>query len=180
MKVTTSLLTKYLHSIVRLAETIYGPRMDRYMILPVEFHPKPPQYFFRSETQIQVRIRDYCADDFVRACYQLAHESIHLLSPVVWQEITVLEEGLATSFAHYYIKEYLATEYPSSGECRYDSARATFEQLSAQYPTAIRQLRQHQKVISRINESDLQDVCPQISQSTVNTLTKLFYVNGPT
>ena len=38
--------------------------------------------------------------------FQLAHESVHLLNPIVFGLATVLEEGLATHFSLQYIKQF--------------------------------------------------------------------------
>jgi hypothetical protein len=38
-----------------------------------------------------------------RACFQLAHEVVHLLSPKVGQKANNFEEGLACFFAKYYM-----------------------------------------------------------------------------
>ena len=41
------------------------------------------------------------------ACYQLAHEAIHLLAPLGGRNANALEEGLATYFSLWYVNEHL-------------------------------------------------------------------------
>jgi hypothetical protein len=54
----------------------------------------------RKHIVIQLSVN--CLTDLPRACYQLAHECIHLLAPTGRQNANNLEEGLATLFSEDY------------------------------------------------------------------------------
>src|ERR1043166_1645415 len=86
--------------ILTQAETLCGPRDTSYTVLGVEFGVGAPRIrYLPNWRQAIVQITEACATDTVRACYQMAHECIHLLSPTDKRDITVMEEGLATHFS---------------------------------------------------------------------------------
>src|SRR5437879_7010897 len=65
-----------------------------------------------KERHIVIQLTMECLTDQVRACYQLAHESVHLLAPTGGRNANVLEEGLATYFSELYLHDTFATSMP--------------------------------------------------------------------
>lgn len=91
---------------LHMAEDLCGPRDTSYTILHIEPGHKKPQIWFPSEEypkHIVIRLKTDPAEDMFQACYQLAHETVHLLAPVKGKANN-LEEGVATYFAAYYMK----------------------------------------------------------------------------
>jgi hypothetical protein len=159
-----------------LAEERYGPRDHYRSVRPVGFHNGVPQVFYPSPDEIEIRLGLNCETNHVRGCYQLAHEVIHMLSPVDHYNATTLEEGIATSFAHSYIREHLRQTYAHSGDWRYDAARALLECFLAGRPGAILRLRQTQTVISRINAPQILSLYPEVPPFVAQHLTGKFHI----
>ena len=157
-----------------IAEARYGPRNHARSVRPVDFHNGAPQILYPSQTEIQVRIECRCETDHLLGCYELAHEVLHILSPVDGHSATTLEEGLATSFSHTYIQEHLGQPYPHSGSWRHDAARALVECFLAPRPDAVLRLRQKQTVISRITSTEILDLFPEVPPFVAQHLTSPF------
>ncbi|EIV8684344.1 hypothetical protein AB5T03_004255 [Escherichia coli] len=81
--------------------------------------------------------------DRQRTVYQLAHECVHLLAPVVGGGAPVIEEGLATVFSEDMIEEWCGNTNKQSytGDKRYVNAAARVRELLALAPDAIPRLR---------------------------------------
>lgn len=110
----------------------------------------------------------------MRSCYQLAHESIHLLSPTGSKAATVLEEGLATHFSAYYMREKMAApKWHSSMKC-YAEAQVMTEELLKIDPDAIKRLRVEQPTISAMSANLLLRFYPALIVYLAERLTKRF------
>src|SRR5437763_183874 len=93
-------LPSRLGALLNEAERLYGERDRSYTILGVEFGPGDPQIWFPGNRRhIVIQLADNALENTALAVYQLAHETIHLLSPTGTANAPVLEEGLATAFA---------------------------------------------------------------------------------
>jgi hypothetical protein len=93
-------LASRLGHILSTAEGLFGPRDHTYTILGVEFGGGNPQIWYPGSCRnIVIQITPECATDMSRACYQMAHEVIHLLSPSGGNNANNFEEGLATYFS---------------------------------------------------------------------------------
>lgn len=169
-----------------VAEESFGPRTHQRTALPVGFHAGLPEVFYPSPTTIEIRLPfDYKAER-ERSCYMLAHECVHVLSPCDLHSVTVLEEGLATSFAHSYIRDHPAGDWTHnpefwsrSGDHRYDIARALVECFLATRPDAIRRLRSREQFISRISAGLISEIYPEISAFVASSLTARFWSDVP-
>lgn len=169
-------LASRLGHILRQAEVLYGLRDSTYTILGVEFGGDAPQIWFPGNCgHVIVQITSSCATDIVRACYQMAHECVHLLSPVAKQQITILEEGLGTHFSHRYIREQLrAISWLGDEPESYRSACLLVEELLALDPGIIRSVRQRQPKISCVTTDDLRAACTNVTAELARALTQVF------
>jgi hypothetical protein len=95
-----------------------------------------------------IQISPECAKDFVRTCYELAHECIHLLAPSGGPGANVLE-GVATFFSSLYVKETFAVDFHPVLES-YRLAGELVEKSLASEPDAIRSIRQRQPAFSKV------------------------------
>jgi hypothetical protein len=135
-------LASRLGHIIRTAEGLYGERGRSYTILGVEFGGAVPQVWFPGACgHIIIQITPECAVDMSRACYQMAHEAIHLLSPTGGAHANTFEEGLAAHFSARYVQEHLNANW-HAGASPYQAACQLIDQLHAIDPDAIRKLRQ--------------------------------------
>ena len=121
-------------------ETEYGLRNRSFTVLGMEFiHGAPRIWFPGNRNYIVIQLSADAMIDRTKALFQVAHECVHLLDPVVFGEASVLEEGLATNVSlrciHRISPQYL------TGDPKYDAANQHVTALLAKYPKVIRQLR---------------------------------------
>ena len=145
--------------ILEEAEFLFGPRDRSYELL----EPRITERAFGQAFEVSPRkMRIYLtsqAKTRSMASYELAHEAVHMLSPVYWGKATILEEGLGTYFSHKYVKreygiDYNDVIYPHN----YGLALRSVSTLLAKNEFLIKQLRVHQPVISKIDETLLVEV----------------------
>ena len=138
--------------ILEEAELLYGPRDRSYEILEPEiFDGDHTHGEYIQRKKIKLYLSRRCADHHYYASYDLAHEAIHMLSPVFYGEATILEEGLATYFSHRYVKRRYEWNIERSPDRKYDAAMRAAAVLMATNESAVKELRARQPVISKIN-----------------------------
>lgn len=127
-------------------ESLYGARDTSWILLGIEFNEGRPNIRFSgypARRQIIIRLSEKAFESAPQAIYQLAHECIHLLAPVLGGGAPVLEEGLATMYSEDKVKAL----YPSPQDAirtslqNYIDAAAMVRELLQLEPDAIRQLR---------------------------------------
>ncbi len=167
-------LASRLGSILGLAEDRFGPRDTSYTLLGIEFGGEIPQTWYPGSCRhIIIQLTPACATDTVRACYQLSHECIHLLSPSGGQGGNNLEEGLATHFCHRYIVETFGVDWPCTIPS-YAAARAAVEELLSADITVIRRLRERQPAIHLVTPADIVAVAPDTRAESAAFLCERF------
>src|SRR3954469_16109467 len=93
----TGILGKFLFE----AEDTFGPRDMRWTPIGIEFSPDGPMIWYPGDRRhISIVLSDRAQTDPKQACFQLAHEVVHLLAPLGRSDPNVLEEGSATHFSH--------------------------------------------------------------------------------
>ncbi len=101
-------LTSRLSDMLYMAEELFGPRDYSYTILGIEFVADGPRIWYPGNRKhIIIQLDPSAAMDMSRACYQMAHETIHLLAPSGGQNANNFEEGVACYFAAYYMAKKL-------------------------------------------------------------------------
>jgi hypothetical protein len=102
-------LASRLGDMLSLAEELLGPRDPKYTILGVEIGPDIPRLWYPGNRHnVIVQLAPSAATNMARACYQLAHETVHLLAPNGGGPATNLEEAVACYFAGYFMKSRFA------------------------------------------------------------------------
>lgn len=175
-------LASQLGHMLRLAESRFGARDRSYTVLGVEFIDGVPQCWFPGNCcHVVVQLSIPCLQEPDRACFQLAHETIHLLSPTGGRNANVLEEGLAAHFQTWYMANYYPTDWPRLGidwnmlECdSYVEAKRLVEQLLDLDPDVIKRLRVEQPTLSRITAAAIANACPQLTPDVVAALADRF------
>ena len=152
-------LKEELLKIVEEAEFWFGPRDRSYELLEPRisesFYATPRIYPFRK-IRIFLTKEDKLAPYY--ATYTLAHEVVHVLSPVFMLRPTLLEEGLATYFSFKYTKRIHGVSFESTGDRHYDAAFRAVSRLMAKNEFVIKELRVRQPVISKIDMKLLVEV----------------------
>jgi hypothetical protein len=152
----TFTLASRLGDMLNMAEKMFGERDKSYTILGTEFYSgsMPQVWYPGNRKDIVIQLTQEALTDEQQACYQLAHESIHLLSPTGGSNANILEEGLATYFAGL----YMDTSFPNSNwhptETKYKEAMELVKKLLYTDSNIIKGIRLKQPVISKITEKD--------------------------
>lgn len=153
-------LKEELVKILEEAESLFGPR-DRSleMLEPritEKYYAQPAVYPFKK---VRIYLTSHAKTARYMAAYQLAHEAVHVLSPVAPGEPpTVLEEGLASYFSFKYVKRVYGVQFETTGDRHYDAAMRAVSTLLAKNESVMRELRARQPVISRIDVKLLVEV----------------------
>ena len=134
-------LTSRLGNMLYGAETLYGERDKSWTILGWEFGPSTPQIWYPENCKtIIIQLSKTALLSNEHACYQMAHECIHLLAPVVESTANVLEEGLATVFSEDYVWQTFNQRFYAEIESYTHAANLVRELLSID-ANAIQKLR---------------------------------------
>jgi hypothetical protein len=122
----------------------YGERDHAWTILGVEFGADGPQNWFPCYPNggkfVLIELFYNALNNIELACYQLAHEAVHLLAPNGGGGAPVIEEGLATVYSEDYVRTIFNKPSFTSLES-YKQAAALVRELESIVPDAIRNLR---------------------------------------
>ena len=162
---------------LHMAEGLFGPRDTSYTILHIEPGHEKPQIWYPSEENpkhISIHLVTDPAEDMFKACYQLAHETVHLLAPVRGNANN-LEEGVATYFAGRYMKKKMnAIWEPGPCEESYKEVLEKVLPLFEKDGKCIRKIRKNQK-FSKISKDRIRQAFPNPpTQEELNWLFKEF------
>lgn len=154
-------LLQELTRIFKEAELLFGPRDTSYQ-LPVPRITEcassrtyfiPPLRLARIYLSRDARVKPW------QASLELAHEAIHVLSPVpLGGALTILEEGLAEWFAQRYADRLHDVVFERGADPKADAVMRAVSTLMARNQSVIKTLRTRQPVISKIDEKLLVEV----------------------
>jgi hypothetical protein len=175
-------LSSMLGLMLRHAEAKFGPRDQSYTILGIEFINGIPQVWYPGNCKhIVIQIGKECLVEPDRACFQLAHETIHLLSPTGTANANVLEDGIAAYFQVWFMQNHYPANWQRSGvdwstfERRsYIEAKEAVERLFALDVDAVKKLRAVEPNISRITSKMIRQLYPSLPRETSDFLGSKF------
>ncbi len=154
-------LMQELLKIFKEAEHLFGPRDASYELsLPrVTQCATSRTYIFRPLRISRIYLsRDTKIKPWL-ASLELAHEAIHVLSPVPFgARLTILEEGLAEWFAQRYVGRVHGLSFERGTNPKADAVMEAVSSLLAKNQLVIKKLRTRQPVISKIDEKLLVEV----------------------
>lgn len=154
-------LMKELLRIFKEAELLFGPRDASYQLsVPrITECASSRTYILRPLRMTRIYLsRDSKTKPWL-ASLELAHEAIHVLSPVSFgSSLTILEEGLAEWFAQRYVGRVHDMSFERGANPKADAVMRSVETLLAKNQSVIKTLRTRQPVISRIDEKLLVEV----------------------
>lgn len=170
-------LTTRLGEILRLVENMYGPRDHSWTILGIEFNIDPeayPQIWYPGNCKnIAIQLCGSALNNMDIACYQLAHEAIHLLAPSGGRNANALEEGLATYFSLWYVNEYLGKNVQCSLLSYMEAYEKVGELLSID-ADAIKKLRSVEPYFCKMTPETFVKAKVNISETLRNELVLKF------
>ena len=154
-------LMQELLRIFKEAELLFGPRDATYQLsLPrltecasSRTYIVRPLRIARIYLSRDSRIKPWLAS------LELAHEAIHVLSPITFNSsLTILEEGLAEYFAQRYVSRVHDVSFERGANPKADAVMQAVSTLLARNELVIKNLRTRQPVISKIDEKLLVEV----------------------
>ena len=143
------------------AERLFGPRDASYQLsIPritecatSRAYVFPPLRMTRIYLSRESGIKPWMAS------LELAHEAIHVLSPVGFSRgPTILEEGLAEYFAQRYVSRVHGMTFEWGTNAKADAVMRAVSNLLAKNKLVIKDLRTRQPVISKIDKKLLVEV----------------------
>jgi hypothetical protein len=155
------ILMQELLAIFKEAELLFGPRDASYQLsLPritecttSRTYTFPPLRITRIYLSRDSRIKPSLAS------LELAHEAVHVLSPVAFGgALTILEEGLAECFAQRYVNRVHGLSFERGSNRKADAVMRAVSTLLDKNEFVIKDLRTRQPEISRIDEKLLVEV----------------------
>jgi hypothetical protein len=154
-------LMEELLKIFKEAEVLLGPRDTSFKLsVPrITECATSRSYIFRPLRATRIYLsRDSRTKPWL-ASLELAHEAVHVLSPVtLGSRLTILEEGLAEWFAQRYVNRVHGLSFERGSNPRADAVMRAVSTLLARNQFLIKQLRTRQPVISKIDEKLLIEV----------------------
>lgn len=154
-------LMQELLRIFKEAELLFGPRDDSYQLsVPrITECASSRTYTFQPLRMTRIYLsRDSRTKPWL-ASLELAHEAIHVLSPVGFGGVlTILEEGLAEYFAQRYVNRVHGLTFERGSNPKADAVMQAVSTLLAKNQSVIKHLRTRQPVISKIDEKLLVEV----------------------
>lgn len=182
--------TKYYEGLAELylaeAEEMFGKRIG-YRFDGLRFHNLRPQVIqTRSHVQneqpgFMVMLNGHASHDEKDGIFQLAHEVIHLLSPVAFDdknELNYLEEGLAVYFSKFIVER----ETGDLAFCNnaleiapvYAEAFRLYSELNDYDPNAVRKLRDVHPIIATLKLEHFKLSCISAPQPLLEALLTKF------
>lgn len=154
-------LMQELWRIFKEAELLFGPRDASFQLsVPrITECTTSRSFIFRPLRMTRIYLsRDSRTKPWL-ASLELAHEAVHVLSPVSFGSgLTILEEGLAEWFAQRYAGRVHGLTFDRGANPKADEVMRAVSTLLANNQSVIKQLRTRQPIISKIDEKLLVEV----------------------
>ena len=172
-------LASRLGDMIYMAEELFGPRDQLYTILGIEFVADGPRIWYPGDRKhIIIQLGPSAATDMSQACYQMAHETIHLLAPSGGQNTNNFEEGIACYFAAYYMKNKLNEPDWRPTLPSYKRALQLITSRLDEDIYCIRRLRESQPSFPKMSKEAISAEFPNLTSDNVDFLTRKFNRNS--
>ena len=155
---------KLLQELLRIfkeAELLFGPRDASFQLSAPRITEctTSRSFVFRPLRVARIYLsRDSRSKPWL-ASLELAHEAVHVLSPVTFGAgLTILEEGLAEWFGQRYAGRVHGLTFERGANPKADAVMQAVSTLLAKNQSVIKQLRTRQPIISKIDEKLLVEV----------------------
>ena len=172
-------LISQLIDMVHRAKKLFGPRDLCYTIINIEFKGEIPCIRCSEHNQIIIQLTNSAATDMLKACYQMAPETVHLLAPIGNQPATNLEEGVASYFAMYYMRNYYKEKKSDNFDWgpSHPSYRCVLKVVKprlAEDISCIRRLRENQPSFQKMSKEAVIEEFPNLTSGDVDFLLETF------
>ena len=172
-------LASRLGNMLHMAEELFGPRDYSYTLLGIEFGPDNPRIWYPGNRRhIIIQLSLLAAINMSQACYQMAHETIHLLAPSGGRNANNFEEGVACYFAAYYMKSKLNQPNWSPTLPSYRLALDIIAPRLNEDIYCVRRLRENQPSFLDMSKEDISKEFPELTSENVDFLLAQFDRNS--
>ena len=172
-------LASRLGEMLDMAEELFGPRDPSYTILGMEFGPDNPRIWYPGNRRhIIIQLSLSAGTNMSQACYQMAHETIHLLAPSGGRNATNFEEGVACYFAAYYMKKKLNVPSWRLTLPSYKRALEVIKPRLDEDIGCVRRIRKHQPAFQYMTGEEIVKEFPNLTADDLNFLTSHFDRNS--
>jgi hypothetical protein len=169
---TYTLITR-LGDMLREIERRYGTRDRDWTLLGIEFGGSRPCLWYPGDCgYVSIKLSENARTDPQRAFFQLAHEAVHLLSPTGQRNALVIEEGLATIYAHEMCQRFGVNLV--EGLAEYVYAKSITQEFLNLHPDGIRQLRTRKPSFCDFSAILIHDTFPDVSEKLAADLCEPF------
>ena len=154
-------LMQELLRIFKEAEHLFGPRDVSFKLSTPRFTECATSrtYIIRPLRLTRIYLSNAARTTPWIASLELAHEAIHIMSPVSFSwPLTILEEGLAEWFAQRYVNRVHQMVFDTGNDIKADTVMRAVTKLLAKNEFLIKDLRTRQPEISKIDEKLLVEV----------------------
>ena len=168
-------LASRLGDMLHLAEELFGPRDKSFTILGVEIGPDVPRLWYPGNRgSVVVQLAPSAVAGMSRACYQLAHEAVHLLAPNGGGSAVNLEEGVACYFAELYMRKQFGEPHWRPEIPSYVRALSMVRARLDRDARCVRRLRDKSMSFSGIADGDLSREFPDLDPAARRFLLSSF------
>ena len=172
-------LRRHLGNMLEMAEDLFGRRDRWYRCVGIEFHDANPQLKYLSRPDgdglnIIIRLSQSAAQNMSQTCFEMAHETVHLLAPTGSQNVTNLHEGVACFFSMYYMKTILNEPKWCYTKERHRRVLELVTPRLKEDRYCIKGLRGRQRWFQRMRKEDIHEVIPKLTEEDVSFLISEF------
>ncbi len=171
-------LRRRLGLMLEMAENLFERRDCSYTILGIEFAGDDPEIRYPEGFEgkkIIIRLSSSAAQKMSKACFQMAHETVHLLAPVRIEDATNLEEGVACYFSLYYMeKKRIKPKWYYTEVKSYERVLELVRPRLEEDRYCIRRLRERQPSFRDISKEEIRREFPKLTEEDVCFLTSKF------
>ena len=163
-----------LSTIINTAENMFGDRDFSYSVKSIVFssdNSQSPQIFWDC-FDVEIVLSRNSQTDLNTACYELAHETIHLLSPVPMWDVNNLEEGVACYFSKLYMID--VGNFSIVWQTNYQKAFDKVSDIFYNDIHWIRRLRKKQPSLSQITSKLIRDEISSLTDNDIEFLLAKF------
>ncbi len=172
-------LVSRLSEMLYMAEELFGPRDLSYTILGIEFVEDGPRIWYPGNRKhIIIQLGPLAATGMSQACYQMAHETIHLLAPTGGKNANNFEEGVACYFANYYMEQRMNESGWETGHRAYEKALKQVVPLLDADISCVRRLREKQPSFPKFTSEMIRTAFPNLTPNNVDFLISKFDRNS--
>lgn len=173
-------LRRQQRDMLTIAEHMFGPRDLSYTIVGIEFVDDGPYIWYplvpgkKDNTNIIIRLSSPAALNMAQAYFQMAHETVHLLSPSGGQNATNLEEGVACFFSVYYMETILRQPALRYNMKSYQRVLDVVTPRLKEDMRCIGRLRERQPSLKDISKEEIRKEFPECTDEDVCFLASKF------